>query len=158
MMDLVKNDNRFSFHFYGSSNLEPILKSYADRLSCDRIKFFGSYKASEKRKIIDQVDILFNAYGNDRPLLTCALSNKLYDALYYKKMLITSPGTYMEELGGYLAYSIDFNQEKSLDSLYEWYMTRDEKLVEDYANTMFAQVVKENDETIQKIMVKVMEV
>ena len=90
LMKLIAADSRFIFEFYGTSDMEEALKEEAKSFQCDRIIFHGSYAPQDKTRIIKQVDILFNAYGNGCPLLDCALSNKLYDALIFKKPILGS--------------------------------------------------------------------
>ena len=147
MMALVKEDPRFSLSFYGTSNLEPALRAYAETLDCDRIRFFGGYTNSEKAEIIKKVDVLFNAYGNGCPLLDYAVSNKMYDAMAFKKPIITCPDTYMDELAGPMSYPIDLEKETSLDALYAWYNNLTPEIVDSYADKMHRRFLEESQET-----------
>lgn len=151
MMDLVVKDDRFEFHIYGTGVAEKVLKKYQMQLGCTRIKMYGAYRQTEKGDIIQKVDILFNAYGNGRPLVDCAISNKLYDALYYHKPILTSPNTYMDELGGYISYAIDLTKEEYLDELWEWYQTLSVKEFDKYVKTLYQKVVEENMNTQSKL-------
>lgn len=150
-MDLVNKDERFEFHFYGTGVAEKSLKEYAKKYNNPRIKFMGKYENSEKENIIQKVDILFNLYGNGRPLVDYALSNKLYDALYYHKPLLTSPNTYMQEMGGDMAFSLDLNTSFDLDELWDWYQELDKKAIDNYAHNLYQIVVQENARTQEKI-------
>ena len=151
LMKLVKDDPRFVFEFYGTSILEPTLKDMAKELNCDRIIFHGGYVPEEKGRILQKVDILFNAYGNGCALLDYALSNKLYDAYAYVKPILTSPGTYMSEMAGPLAFELDFDRTNLMDSLYSWYMQIDSEEVEEFAAHKLQEVTEENELTRQKI-------
>lgn len=151
MMDLVKADDRFVFSFYGSSKLEPMLKEYAASLDCDRIRFFGAYTNKDKPQIIEKVDILFNAYGNGIPLLDYALSNKMYDAMAFKKPILTSPHTYMDELAGPMSLPIDLKSATSLDGLYDRYQALEEEEINAFASEMHRRFLKENEETCRQI-------
>ena len=151
LMKLVKDDPRFAFEVYGTSILEPTLKDMAKELNCDRIIFHGGYMPEEKGKILQKVDILFNAYGNGCALLDYALSNKLYDAYAYVKPILTSPGTYMAEMAGPLSFELDFNKSNLMDSLYSWYMQIDSMKVEEFAAKKLQEVAEENEHTRQKI-------
>ena len=135
MMDLVCEDNRFEFNFYGNVR-DNSLFEYASQLNCERIKFFGPYLPQEKEKILKGVDILFNMYGNGSLLVKYALSNKLYDSFYYKKPLITSPNTEMSKLANCFSFDVDFDTE-NLDGLFEWYKNIDvkqaDKVVQEFA-------------------------
>ena len=156
LMKLVAADERFSLDYYGSSVSEPVLKAYAQELDCDRIRFHGAYSGSEKAAIIQNVDILFNAYGNGVPLLDYALSNKLYDSLIHKKPILTCPNTYMTEMGGPLAFPIDLSTARALDELYDWYMRIDGHAVKTFAEEALDAVLQENNATKERIVVQLM--
>lgn len=156
LMKLVATDERFSLDYYGSSVSEPVLKAKAQELGCDRIRFHGAYSGSEKAAIIQNVDILFNAYGNGVPLLDYALSNKLYDSLIHKKPILTCPNTYMTEMGGPLAFPIDLPTAQTLNALYDWYMNIDGYAVETFAENALASVLRENSATKEQIAVQLM--
>lgn len=156
LMKLVAKDERFALDYYGSSNAEPTLKEYAKQLSCERIQFHGAYSAHEKATIIQNVNILFNAYGNGIPLLDCALSNKLYDSLIHKKPILTCPSTYMTEMGGPLAFPIKLVEERTLDRLYDWYTGIDSHEVEVYAERTLMEVVQEHEATKRMIATKLL--
>lgn len=151
LMHLVSKDTRFRFDFYGTSDQETELKETARTLNSDLIEFHGAYEPKEKESIIENVDILFNAYGNGCPLLDCALSNKLYDALMYRKPILTSPGTYMSEMAGPLAFPIDLANENALDDLFAWYRKLDGQLIEEYSSKQLLSIEQENVETKDKI-------
>lgn len=151
LINLVKEDDRFEFHIYGKESKEKEIENIVSGLKCDRIRYFGAYLPADKEKIIPTLDILFNTYGNKNPLLDYALSNKLYDAMYYKKLLLTSPCTYMEEVGGKIAYSLDYDTESELDLLYEWVRKLRKEVVENYQNTMLQRFIQDNITTESKI-------
>lgn len=151
LMELVANDTRFCFEFYGTSPMEKVLQDKAKIIKCKRIVFHGGYAPEEKGNIIQKVDILFNAYGNGCALLDYALSNKLYDAYLYVKPILTSPGTYMSEMAGPLSFELDFDKPDILNCLYAWYTQIDARNVELFALQKLQDIVKENEKTIQKI-------
>ncbi len=145
LIDLIKSDNRFSFYFYGNETGDGTIKRYVQNLKCDRIKYFGEYGPDEKGRILESVDVLFNVYGNDRPLLKYALSNKLYDSMYYKKPLLVSPDTAMQNESGEYSFAVDLDETKDLNGLYEWYKKIDADAFEKYADSYLLNVFKQND-------------
>ena len=147
LMELVSQDERFEFHFYGSGRAEPALRAYAETLAEPRICFFGPYKGTEKGSIIQKVDVLFNLYGSGTPLLDTALSNKLYDALYYHKPLLTCPGTFMSEMGGELACPLDLGDPSALDRLWDWYQALDGARADAFAERQYAALAEEHRRT-----------
>lgn len=147
LIKLVNEDERFEFRIYGSEPGEHTVETLVKSLNNNRITYYGPYRPNEKEAIIESVDILFNTYGNGCPLLDTALSNKLYDALYYKKLLLTSPKTAMEEMGGEIAFSLNYNSVASLDDLYEWVIRKKNIEVQQYQDKMFIKFYEENEET-----------
>ena len=152
LINLVNADERFLFHIHGQGNDSDYLDNLIMKNNNPRIKSFGGYLPSEKDELINQADIIFNAYGNDSPRLTCALSNKLYDSLYHVKPMLNSPNTYMNELAGMLSYSIDLDKEDNLDGLYSWYMGLDKTSLENYADKTLKEMIKENQNTERAII------
>lgn len=145
LIDLVISDNRFAFYFYGNEIGDDTMKQYVDSLDCDRIKYFGEYKPEEKPNILEQTDILFNVYGNDRPLLKYALSNKLYDSMYYKKPLLVSPDTDMKKETREFSFAIDLDEAKDLNAAYDWYKKIDVNEFEKYADAYLANIFEQNE-------------
>ena len=133
LIELVKKDERFAFHLYGNENHGTVIKDLVSELGCDRICYFGSYMPSDKERILNSVDILFNVYGNSTPLVKYALSNKLYDSFYFKKPLLTSPDTDMSYQAGEFSFDIDSNT-ASLDGLFDWYNSIDSENMIAYMN------------------------
>lgn len=151
IMDLIKKDDRFEFHIYGTGVAENEVFEYKSKLNCERIKMYGKYSPKEKENIIKKVDILFNAYGYGRPLVDCAISNKLYDALYYHKPILTSPHTYMHEMGGYISYAIDLLQVDNLNDLWKWYQNINQKIFDDFSTSLYKTILNEAEETERQI-------
>ena len=152
MMDLVAGDDRFRLEFFGTSEIEAELRDYWKTLQAENICFHGAYGSGEKEQIIRKVDILFNAYGNERPLVKCLLSNKLYDSLIWKKPILTSPDTFMTEMGGDMAYAIDLDTASDLDELYRWYQALDGAVLDAYADRTMESIIEENETTIRCVL------
>ena len=153
LLELVNADSRFSFFFFGSGPDESELVNYvADRqMDKERIKFFGAYTSEQKGEIVQKIDLLFNCYGNGNRLLECALSNKLYDGLYYHKPILNSPSTFMDEIGGKLSFVIDFNKIDNLDELWHWYQDLDKDEIDEFASNLYKELVEQSLETKERI-------
>ena len=152
LINLVLEDERFELHIYGFEPGDDSVKQMVHDIDYNRITYHGPYVPEEKNRIIESVDILFNTYGNGCPLLDTALSNKLYDAMYFKKLLLTSKQTYMEEVGGKIAFSLDYAEAKNLDALFEWITNLEEEEVQEYQDMSIKKFVEENDETEQDVI------
>lgn len=140
----ICNDNRFRFVFYGLDSVPENMSQFANN---ENIEFKGVFEPKEKEAIILGCDILFNAYGNGTPLLDCALSNKLYDALVYGKPILTSPGTYMSEIAGPFAFDSNVNDESFLNDLYSWYQDLNEDKLLEFAQHQLFEILKESQYT-----------
>lgn len=88
--------NKFSFEFWGKINKdfskEKILKENPE------ILFHGPYTNVDKPFIYENIDFINAIYGNETLEVTTALPNRLYDALIFKKPILTSKGTYLGEI------------------------------------------------------------
>lgn len=157
LMELVHGDDRFAFHFYGTGPAEAALRACAETLEEPRIRFFGPYQPGEKGGIIQKTDILFNAYGNGTAAVRCLLANKLYDALYYRKPLLTSPGTFMAEMGGELAFSSELSDRTALERLWDWYQALDPARADAFASERYAALLAEQrstNETVRRVLLR----
>ncbi len=140
LIKLVEKDPRFRFDLYGDEGSDRRISEYLKENPCDRIKAYGPYKPAEKVGIMENVDILFNAYGFGNKLLDYALSNKLYDSFYMRIPLLTSPNTAMSEEAGQFSFDIDFDKAESLDELYDWYRNIDAEAFDDYSEKYLCEV------------------
>ncbi len=152
LMKMVQKDSRFELRIHGFEPGEPEVQNLVKEMNNERITYHGPYKPIEKEDIINSVDILFNTYGNGCPLLDYALSNKLYDALYLKKLLLTSPNTSMEEMSREIAYSIDYTTTDSLNGLYEWVMGLEKEKIQSFQDQRFNEFLTENMTTKKRII------
>ncbi len=144
LIDLVLNDDRFCFYFYGNESNGDEIQNCIATLNNNRIKYFGKYSPSEKGKIIEKIDILFNVYGNESPLVKYALSNKLYDAFFYRKPLLTSKDTFMSTYASIYSFDLDINIE-NLNALYDWYVNIDVQKMNNFMNNKENQFFYENE-------------
>lgn len=114
-----KNNEKIVFRFYGFGEDLEYLQQYQKSKGISNIEFYGAYKPEEKKKIIEETDIIFNVYGNDLHV-KYAVSNKYYDALVYQKPIIVSKGTTMEKITQGFSYCV--TQDKfDCEDLIQWY-------------------------------------
>ena len=154
-LDQIKNDNRFIFDFYGTGTDENRLKNYCEKNEIKNVNFYGAYSPDMKSSILEQSDILFNAYGTQLSL-RYAISNKYYDALYYKKPLIVCKGTSMETNSEGISFAVEYKRDVS-DKLYHWYHSLDENTFNERANTLLKEAIQENkrfNQTIEKKLLR----
>lgn len=145
LMELVERDERFVFELYGNDINGNLIDTYIKQHALNRSRFNGPYEPKDKHEIIQSSDILFNAYGNDSPLLRYALSNKLTDAVMYYKPVLNSPETCMHATLSYCSYAIDFEDTLDLEQLYEWYNELDETEFNRTCNDIVARIQDVNE-------------
>ncbi|MCL6604719.1 MAG: hypothetical protein K6T94_17805 [Paenibacillus sp.] len=121
LLSKIANDKRFIFAFYGEGIDEVKLREYCQANSINNVYFYGRYNEIQKEQFYKETDILFNAYGSDSQLVKHALSNKLYDAAWYKIPIIVNSGTAMQEMSNKLGYQINYQMDNLADNLYDWY-------------------------------------
>lgn len=144
LIDLVSKDKRFEFHFYGNENSKHIISKHISSVNSAQIKMFGPYQPKDKEKIYEKSDLIFNCYGNKSNLVRYAISNKFYDSALYRKPLLVSPKTLMCELVGNYGYSIELDNAKDLQALYDWYIELNEKQFETFADNIIKKAISEN--------------
>jgi len=142
----IKNDERFFFEFYGDGEDESLLKRFCEENSIKNVRFNGKFYPHQKNSIYKNVDIVYNCYGNDTINVRYALSNKLYEAFYYKKPILVNEFTSMEKFSGEISFSIHKYDELA-DELYEWYQSLDEESVNSYCEEKLQQYIDENAQT-----------
>lgn len=138
---LIKNDSRFQYHIWGDgADLERI-KVYILENCATNVFVHGRYDNSIKNKIYQNVDIIFNVYGNSTINLRSAVSNKFYDAAAYCKPVLVSEGTAMEKELGALAITI--NSQTTADELFNTFQSLDREALHEQAKHILAQVDKD---------------
>jgi len=132
LADIFGNDKRFSLVFAGIFNDTPFFTEYVKKYS--NIKVFGTYVDDEKKRFIENSDMLFYNYMSSYNC-NCALANKYYDGLIFKKPLLGNIATYsgklIEEKG--VGISVDFDDPDYADKVYKYYMSLNE---EEYINNV----------------------
>ena len=150
LAQLVAKDSRFRLHLYGPEVLKSQMPEELIQRSEGRIRYLGSFTPDEKENVLQTIDVLFNVYGNGI-LLDYALSNKLYDALCFRKPILTSPNTYMTDFAGPLGYAMDLTVCEDLQGLHEYMERLDAEALERYADETLKRIVEEQEATKQRI-------
>lgn len=151
LMALVESDDRFRFELYGNDMHGNTIASQIETQNYKHSHYNGPYAPNEKAEVVRKCDILFNAYGNDSPMLRYALSNKLTDAAMYKKVILNSPNTYMDRKLGICSYALDLGRAENLCGLYDWYKSLDSSAVDENLNEMRSEIEYTNKKTIGRI-------
>ena len=156
LIDLVSSDSRFEFHFYGN-DATGIITDYVNELHCNRVLMKGAFMPNDKPYIYERSNLVFNCYGNDRPLVKYAISNKYYDGALYRRPLLVSPNTIMQEISGDYAYALDLETANDLNDLFDWYHSLDVNMYDAFASDVVQRSLQENKQTEEAILRAIMD-
>lgn len=152
IIDMVSKDNRFELDFYGNESSDTSVSEYVNQISNPRIRFNGPFLPAEKEGIYLKSDLIFNCYGNNSDLVKYAISNKYYDGAMYRKPILVSPMTAMEEFSQGYAYPLDLDSEQSLDRLILWYRNIDCNEYEKYCQRVLIKALSDNKVAENRIL------
>lgn len=151
LLDKIKNNDRFIFSFHGSGSDAEKIENYCMEQDIKNAQFHGRFSPSEKADIIENSDLIFNAYGNDRIEIKYALSNKYYDSIYYKKPIIVNPDTTMAEMSKGVSFECDYEGDTA-SKISSWYENIDEEEFNRVCESYLEKAIKENKETEEEIL------
>lgn len=92
----LSQNNKFKIEYWGKTTLD--FESKAKNISSSNVKFHGKFNNEEKSGIYEKIDFINAIYGTSGLEVITAVPNRFYDALLFKKPIITSKGTYLGEL------------------------------------------------------------
>lgn len=150
-LDKIKNDNRFIFSFHGNGADAEKLQNYCIEEDFKNVEFHGKFSPSEKEDIIENTDLIFNAYGNDNMSIKHLMSNKYYDSIYYKKPLLVNPDTAMAESSKGIAFECDYEGDTA-SKLLKWYDDIDVNEFNCTCENYLKKAIEENKETEKEIL------
>jgi succinoglycan biosynthesis protein ExoL len=117
----------FKIALYGDGPLLKIISQYIDN---ENINYFGSFKyPDDLNDIYNRIDISFTMYDAEDLNVRLALPNKLYESMHFKKPIIVSHGTFLEEK--VLTLNIGFSwDQNNMEGLIKYLNSA--KFIEDY--------------------------
>ena len=145
------NDERFSLHFIGRGSEK--LKEFCEKGNYLNVELIGQFDRSELGQFYLNSDMAINLYGNDRPALVYALSNKLYSAALMGMPLLASPGTYTAEIVDKygIGFVVDLDDKLIVDQLYKYYRDLNYNSFLSCCNQFIEQVKCQEDDYSQKV-------
>ncbi len=128
MINIFKNDNRFSLKFHGNGFCEDKLRAYIKINNIKNVFVYGKYEPIKKKELIQNADIINNSFAND-VFQKHASTNRMYDAILNKKPQITTKGSYSQKIVEKykLGFIMDFNDMDIKVKLFNWYVNLDYK-------------------------------
>ena len=126
LLDRIGNDSRYSLILAGRGAYD--LKDDNNVNKYDNVVFFPEFESSETAKYLENVDVLFNIYGNENLHKSTALSIKLFYSISLRIPILTSKNTYTDEIAKKLGIGFTFEKQQSefADNFYKWYNSFDQ--------------------------------
>lgn len=150
LIEWFSEDEKFNIEYWGNTTNDfKLMKQFEST----KVKFHGAYKNSDKRKIYEKIDFINAIYGSEGLEVTTAIPNRLYDAVIFKKPIITSKYTYLGQIvEDYdLGIVVDIYNE-DVRSIIEAYAREfDADFFTEKCNTYLAEVSEEQVAFIDKI-------
>ena len=142
-------DDRFIINFIGLGS--DNLKEYISKPIPSNIRFRGTYQSEDIESLYNSSDVIANVYGNNNPLLDYAISNKLYLCAMFRKPILVSPGTAMEEVSKQLGigYAMDFLSVGSKEGLLQFLKEFSESAVAQKCDE-FLQTCRTDNNSVNK--------
>ena len=111
IINQIKNDPRFEFHFHGRVQGEAeIIQRYCKENEVNNVFFHGEYKPDDRIKFAMETDLIQNAQDYDE-ITKNAVSNKFYDGpIFYIPQLCTKQsymGSCLDKYGIGLPIDVD---------------------------------------------------
>ncbi|MAP80969.1 MAG: hypothetical protein CL526_07750 [Aequorivita sp.] len=122
-----KADAKFKIKIFGDGPLRDEIMKFVDN---DNVQYFGQFRNPDDLfEIYNQTDLSFTMYNSKNKNVQLALPNKLYESIYFRRPILVSADTYLEEMVNKYQVGFFWKQEdmKGLIS----YMTS-ESFIKDY--------------------------
>lgn len=98
LISKLKDNLKYEIGYWGKNTNNFSLETIKKRTQAKNVVFFGQFLNEYKREIYEKIDFINAIYGDDGLEVTTAIPNRFYDALIFKKPIITSKGTFIGDL------------------------------------------------------------
>lgn len=145
LIDRFGNDERFILKLCGDGPEFTNVLEYANKKQYSNIYVTGRYDGNDKFEIIKKSDLICNYYLYSR-INECAVSNKNYDSLIFKRPSFANKRTYHAKFAeeSHTGIGIDLSNTSSLDELYDFYHSLDENTFINDCNEYMKGVLKDD--------------
>lgn len=92
------NNPFFHLKYVGKSHLGCDLKTFCQKNGIQNTEFLPAFTNDEKPAIYQNIQLINCVYGNHNQVVRLLLPNRLYDCVLFKKPIIVSKGTYLEQV------------------------------------------------------------
>lgn len=148
----LANDKRFELYYYGDGAEMDEYLFYTKENKYSNVHILGAYDNANKDELIRDADLLNNSYGPGNET-KYALSNKFYDGAFYHIPQIVETDTYKSSLAKKygIGKSIDINNIRFADELYDWYVNIDTEQFNKGCNALMSVVLEQLQDTQKEI-------
>lgn len=131
-----------------------ILRRKATYSHAKNVSFRGRFEPGEKEQFYLETDLVANTYGDDSEIVRLALSNKLYEAAWYRRPLIVSRNTLMQEyVDRYnLGFAIDPRAEDVAEAIRRYAMAFDVVRFYEGCKRFLAEVCRDEQEFESRVL------
>lgn len=115
-IEALKNNNRYKLNYHGEGIISNKLKSYVAENQIKNVYLSGLYKPEEEPTLYTSSQIINILIPNTDINSKTLLPNRLYNAVFYGKPVLTVQGTYVAELIKKYQLGIVLNSFESIDN------------------------------------------
>jgi hypothetical protein len=92
------NHPDYQLRYVGKAHLGCDLKPFCDENGIQNADFFPAFTNDQKPAIYQDIQLINCVYGNNNQVVRLLLPNRLYDCVLFKKPMLVSKGTYLEQI------------------------------------------------------------
>lgn len=92
------NHSGYRLKYVGKAHLGCDLPPFCIEHGIENVDFAPAFTNEQKPEIYRDIQLINCVYGNNNPVVRLLLPNRLYDCVLFKKPMLVSKGTYLEEV------------------------------------------------------------
>ena len=119
LLQQFANNPDFLLKYVGKAHLGCDLQPFCEKQDIRNAQFFPAFTNDQKPAIYQDIHLINCVYGNHNQVVRLLLPNRLYDCVLFKKPIIVSKGTYLEQVieKYHLGLAIDVEKEDALKAV-----------------------------------------
>lgn len=139
------NNPCFHLKYVGKSHLGCDLESFCRQNGIHNAEFHPAFTNDQKPAIYQDIQLINCIYGNHNQVVRLLLPNRLYDCVLFKKPIIVSKGTYLEQVVAQyqLGLAVDVENDNVVQSVTSYLENFDQLAFEDGCAQFLAKVQTE---------------
>lgn len=153
LIDIFANSGRYEMIYIGPSYKDCDLNHYCTEKKITNVYFQGEFDNHKKKELYEGITLINAVYSLHSPEVRYAVPNRLYDAAIYKKPILVSKGTYLEEIVKKycIGISVDIFEDNVAEAVDEYIRHFNQTLFLDGCNS-FLKDVLEDEKKWERIM------